>query len=501
MTNLTLSIMIAISTLFFVFALICFKNIRYGIYAVIFSMPLYLLKFSIFGIPTTVLEMMICILFLVWILNEFHHLLFCHFEPVKVRNLKAILHRNNIYFKAVFGFLNRFAHFEMTKRDKTLNVLNFGIVLLFLGLTISTLNSSDFKTSLGIFKGWFIDPFLFFLVFTNVIKKEKHIILSLKILLASGIAVSLISIFYLLNSNLTFDGRLKAFFLSPNHLAMYISPACLIALFFLLSKLSFPQRRESIATINIQYLIFLIIILIPLYFTYSYGAFLGISAGIIWLFYKIYKSKLSFPRRRESIATINNKLYNKSKTKEQINFKSSSFLRILIGVILISFIIFTTSNKLDQIINSENRSSFHSRLMVWNASVEIIKDSPFFGIGPGTFQDVYLSYSKNFDEPYLEWAVPQPHNIFLAFYLQTGLIGFIGFVLILFWFFANNNLKNKFNIQYSIFNILICLMIYILIHGLVDTTYWKNDLSLMLWMIIGIMVVLRRMSNDTQYIK
>ncbi|MCK4524872.1 MAG: O-antigen ligase family protein, partial [Candidatus Andersenbacteria bacterium] len=115
---------------------------------------------------------------------------------------------------------------------------------------------------------------------------------------------------------------------------------------------------------------------------------------------------------------------------------------------------------------------------------EIIKDNSLFGIGPGTFQETYLSYAEKFDEQYLEWAVPQPHNIFLAFYLQTGLIGFIGFVLILIWFFKRMN--GAVPHSYNIINV---LMIYILIHGLVDTTYWKNDLSLMFWLLIGMAIV------------
>ena len=113
--------------------------------------------------------------------------------------------------------------------------------------------------------------------------------------------------------------------------------------------------------------------------------------------------------------------------------------------------------------------------MIWSAAGEIIKDNHVFGIGPGTFQKTYLSYAEKFDEPYLEWAVPQPHNIFLAFYLQTGLIGFVGFLLILYWFFSRKHLR----MSPVIANV---LMIYILIHGLVDTTYWKNDLSVMFWM-------------------
>ncbi len=389
-------------------------------------MPLYLWRFSIFGIPTTVLEIMIYILFLVWIINGVHSL--------ECKN---------------FG-LNKINSYRLKPE---LQILNIGIALLFLGLIISTFNSSDLKTSLGIFKGWFVDPFLFFVVFISVIKKEKHIVLVLKSWLASGVAVSLISIFYLLNNDLTFDGRLKAFFLSPNYLSMYLAPVFLIALFSLGARAS----ARKCLTIGLKPLLLIsIIILIPLCFTYSYGAFLGIFIAMIYLLTIGLKPLLRI-----------------------------SNIKYLIFLIIISLsLIFISSSRFDQIINSENRSSFHSRLMVWNASAEIIKDNPLFGIGPGTFQDSYLSYAEKFDEPYLEWAVPQPHNIFLAFYLQTGLIGFAGFVLILFWFF-----NSKFQIPNSKFQIPLCLMIYILIHGLVDTTYWKNDLALMFWIIIGMMIV------------
>ncbi|MCK5466412.1 O-antigen ligase family protein, partial [Candidatus Parcubacteria bacterium] len=420
---------------------------------------------------------MIYILFLIWALNGAHSLLFCHFEPVRVRNLRALLCKKNVYIKIVLRSLNRFAHFEMTKKEDALNILNVGIVLLFLGLAISTFNSFDLRTSLGIFKGWFIDPFLFFVVFINIIKKEEHIASTLKSWIASGVVVSLVGIFYLLNNNLTFDGRLKAFFLSPNHLAMYLAPAFLIALVLLLNRLSFLRRQESTATINnrlrviqnikevfsIKYLvlsIFLLIILIPLYCTYSYGAFLGIFVGIIYLLI----SRIKFTQWRPIL-----------------NIKYLIFL-IIIFTIFISI----TAIKSDQVINSNERSSFHSRLMIWNASAEIIKDNPLLGIGPGTFQDVYLLYAEKFDEPYLEWAVPQPHNIFLAFYLQTGLIGFVGFILILFWFFDYR--RDAIN-RVSTENI---LMICILVHGLIDTTYWKNDLALIFWLIIGMMVVSRR---------
>ncbi len=414
---------------FFVFTIICAKNIRYGVYTVIFSMPLYLVRFSIGGIPTTALETMIYILFLVWI-----------FSRIK---------KNNFYSDLSDNFGNFIC------MDKNNFLLSIGITLLFLGLAISTLNSIDLRISLGIFKGWFVDPFLFFIVFISVIKKNKHIVLSLKSWIFSGVVVSLFSIFYLLNNELTFDGRLKAFFLSPNHLAMYLAPVFLIVLFFLLNI-------KKVSSIKYQVLsVVSIIILIPLYFTYSYGAFLGIFAGIL---YFVFKNGT-----------------NKRRTKIK-NIYLMSFI-----ILILSGFVFVSSNKFDQIANSENRSSFHSRLMIWNAVGKIIKDNPIFGIGPGTFQKTYLSYAEKFDEPYLEWAVPQPHNIFLSFYLQTGLIGFVGFILILFWFFKYN-CRREGALFYPC-GIIIVLMIYILIHGFVDTTYWKNDLALMFWLIIGIRLV------------
>ena len=422
-------------------------------------MPLYLWRFSIFGIPTTVLEVMIYILFLAWVINEIRKNNFCaYFSGAQLRSFGAELLKNKN------------------------SVLSIGIVLLFLGVIISTFNSSDLRTSLGIFKGWFLDPFLFFIVFVNIIKKERHLILVLKSWLASGAAVSSISIFYLLNNDLTFDGRLKAFFLSPNHLSMYLAPAFLIGLFFLLNDKKLNKKVFSIKYLVLS--IFLLIILIPLYFTYSYGAFLGIFIAMVWLFYKTTKKDLSFPQGWGSIATINNSLRIIQNIKKILNIKYLIFL-----IIIISIFISITAVKFDQVINSNDRSSFHSRLMIWNASIEIIKDNPLFGIGPGTFQDVYLLYTEKLEEPYLEWAVPQPHNIFLAFYLQTGLIGFAGFILILFWFFNRRRDEALPRLHWQIINI---LMIYILVHGLVDTTYWKNDLALIFWLVIGMMVVSQR---------
>ena len=116
--------------------------------------------------------------------------------------------------------------------------------------------------------------------------------------------------------------------------------------------------------------------------------------------------------------------------------------------------------------------------MIWKSAFYIIKDHPIIGIGPGMFQKYYLDYQKFFP-PYLDWAVPYPHNIFLAFLSQAGVFGFISFLWLIILFFKNTLLKNA-----PYFTYISGAMIYILSHGLVDTLYWKNDLCIMFWIIL-----------------
>ncbi|MFZ2970860.1 MAG: O-antigen ligase family protein [Minisyncoccia bacterium] len=473
-----------------IFSAIAFRNVCHGAYLVIFSMPLYLWRFSVLGIPSTALEAMIYILFLVWIINLRTFPFFVIPAPCLPAGRKAGIHycdKSKLFSQGLISNLAYTKHkidsrqiftppiggFKIFWNDTKTGVrknsmLNVGITLLFLGVIISTSISSDPKTSLGILKGWFLDPFLFFLVFISIVKTKDQIVLSLAAWLFSGAAVSIISIFYLLNGELTFDGRLSAFFLSPNHLAMYLAPAFLIVFAFLIKNEPFVLKkilseeaklpignlvsfREAFFSRKLQVIV-LTIISIPLYFTHSYGAFLEISADLFYMFGK--------------------GIFKEGQSKKKKSYLAAALIILSLGVVF-------GYSKMDQIENSNGRSSLHSRLMIWNASGEMIKESPLVGIGPGTFEEKYLSLSSKFKEPYLEWAVPQPHNIFLAFYLQTGLLGFIGFLLILLWFFKNKDETT----------ILKVLMLYFLFHGLIDTTYWKNDLALMFWLVLGLSAI------------
>jgi putative inorganic carbon (hco3(-)) transporter len=397
-------------------------NVQNLILLVVFSVPLYLIKFSIGGISTNILEILIYFLFIFFIFSE-----------------------KNIGFKDIY---------------KKYKIYILGIVLIFLGLLISTVINKNWYEGLGIIKGWFSDPLLLAFVIIESIKTRKDSENILKSLYLSTLVVSLIGIFYLISGNLTYDFRLKAFYLSPNYLAMFLSPAVFIGIYlFQFQSAKFKvQNYSSKFKINLwlSFLIFsLLIIILNLYLTYSYAAWISIilALAITLLIQKKWKIILM-------IATI--------------------FLAIFATQI--------SNTKLNKL--TAPRSSLESRIMIWHSASKILKDNPFFGIGPGNFQNKYLEYQKYFP-PYLEWAVPQPHNLYIAFWLESGILGLSGFLLIIFVWLKNiiPQIKNQKNSHALLAATLFSIMIYILIHGLFDTPYWKNDLSVIFWIIFSLGII------------
>ena len=58
---------------YLLFLFLCLKNLKYGIYWVIFTLPVYLIRFQIGPLPMTLLEGEILILFLVWLIKSLNH--------------------------------------------------------------------------------------------------------------------------------------------------------------------------------------------------------------------------------------------------------------------------------------------------------------------------------------------------------------------------------------------------------------------------------------------
>jgi len=404
------------------------KILTWGICLVVFCLPLYLARFSVLAIPTTVLELMIYALFVFWLLDKL------------IRNTK----------------------YEI----RTTRLLFVPIILILIGVTLATVFSSDPRTSAGIWKAWFIDPLLLFIVLISSIKNSEQIKKVFYSLFLSGTIVSVISLVYLIQGKLDPVGRLQAFYNSPNYLAMYLAPALIIGVgYYLFIFLASPSEACSGMSPSLPrscvgdharfglithkkiipsafILLFVVCLLLSIIFTHSYGAWLGIIVAIGF-------ASLRLVTRRA---------------------------RLLLLALILLLVLF-----LGYFALMHRESSFDARLIIWQNTWQIFKNNPILGIGPGTL--------GNYFSPYPEWGVPQPHNIYLAFLLQTGIIGFIGFIWLLIWFFrpaADQPQAGKLRL------LLMMIMVYILVHGLVDTTYWKNDLSVVFWIVVGLMAILSK---------
>lgn len=326
------------------------------------------------------------------------------------------------------------------------------ISLIFIGLLMSLVVNDSRMTGLGIIKSWFVAPLLFlWLIRENMPDEKRNNIL--KALYVSGLGVSLIALGYLAFGKVTFDGRLQAFFNSPNYLAMYLAPAIIIGSVFLIEKMKKSSRQYNA---DKALWLFLPVILLAFFFTFSYAAWIAVIAalGAVWIILGIHN--------KESVVKV--------------------ALSVLVILFLLGSILFSQagSQKMRDLVTLDERSSLSSRVMIWKSAAKILKDNWIMGVGPGNFQQTYLQYQKYFP-PYLEWAVPHPHNIFLAFWLQAGIIGLIGFMsLITVWFWKA--LKNKKPRDEALRYAVLGIMLYILFHGLADTTYFKNDLAVIFWL-------------------
>lgn len=318
------------------------------------------------------------------------------------------------------------------------------VVIILLSLSLSVFFNNNFRVGLGIIKGWFIFPLILALISIDIFREKKT--QALKFFYAGAVGVATLALLGFFLGQITYDGRLQGIFNSPNYLAMYLAPAILIGLMLAQNKNVKIKTENYNLNIKSFYYLSLVMILAVLYLTYSYAAWiaLALTAVIIFILNKKFAVKLVF------------------------------LVLLLAGAL---FYFQADKSKWVDFVNLNERSSFASRLMIWQSAGKIIADNPILGIGPGNFQDRYLAYQKYYP-PYLEWAVPHPHNLYLAFYLYAGIMGLAAFLMLIF-FWIKKILAQK---KEAIYVIALGIIIYFLLHGLVDTTYFKNDLAVIFWL-------------------
>ena len=453
-----------IITYFILFFILNRLNIKSAILILIFALPAYLIRFTIFGIPSTLLEISILTVFLNWLFNN---------RQILFKNILRKRKDKENRQPYPFGW-------EM------ILILTIAFVSIFIGGTTSS--------ALGIFKAYFLEPALLFILILNNFKNEKGIKQIILMLSLSSIMISLMAIWQKITGQFIANDfwaqaatrRVVSFYGYPNAVALIIGP--IIPLMF---KELISGFRDKINIKRILYQIFMLIGVITglaaIYFAKSKGALLALSLTLLIVLFIKLKNKLKI---------------------------------IVLGLLLIIIPAFVYWQKDKISLELSSSLSWQIRQLQWQETIKMLKDGNFIqGSGLAAYQNKIKPYHQegfffnkdadpNFrlkvvfgeDQNYRDdrWQPLEiylyPHNIFLNFWTEIGLIGALLFSLVIIKFLImslniyrkEKNKRNK-NMGLALFS----SMSVIIIHGLVDVPYFKNDLSALFWIIISLLAIIK----------
>jgi putative inorganic carbon (HCO3(-)) transporter len=124
------------------------------------------------------------------------------------------------------------------------------------------------------------------------------------------------------------------------------------------------------------------------------------------------------------------------------------------------------------------------RSHLWDATLQMLRDHPVFGAGLSGFATAIAPYwNANHPDRFT-----YPHNIVLNFWTETGILGLVAFAAIMGVAFARawRGWRRSDNEWRVIHLGVFVALVAVLVHGLVDVPYWKNDLSLEFWALLGL---------------
>lgn len=385
-----------------------------GLGLVAAALPVYLIRFTVFGIPTTLLELAIYAL----VLGTAIHL-------------------------AVQGQLR----LRLNQAWERLAPYRWPLLAILLTASLATRFSVDLRASLGAFKAWYLDAALVLLL----VVLWRY---SVRPWLAGGLALgsSVLSAFGLWEFATAraalVDGRLNSVYESANYHALLTVPIIVLLIGLAIQWRAWRPWFGLAIALN----------LLALFLTFSYGGYLGLAAGLIALV-------LGLSSRRSK--------------------------RLLAVAWLVVVVVFFASQpgteKFQRLDDLTSRSSASVRLQIWRTTARMITEHPWLGVGPGAYELVYRQTVPRVVFPPLEWLVALPHNFVLAVLSQTGSLGLTAVLWLLIAFFRQCRRRGD-----PLGLTLTAVMVSLLVHGLVDTPYFKNDLAVLFVLIVGLSHTSRR---------
>lgn len=130
-------------------------------------------------------------------------------------------------------------------------------------------------------------------------------------------------------------------------------------------------------------------------------------------------------------------------------------------------------------------NSLVSRVDIYKMDLHMIVSNPLLGVGLNQFQSYFAQNQERvLGHKYPESQIPpHAHNFFAGMWINLGVFGFLGMltlVLGIFW-------RNKFNPA----NPAVFVLLAIMMHGLIDSYYWRQEIAYTFWLIAALCYLYR----------
>ena len=175
--------------------------------------------------------------------------------------------------------------------------------------------------------------------------------------------------------------------------------------------------------------------------------------------------------------------------------------KIVVSVLLVGVLLFVVVAPINNYIISKvffNDLSGQLRINIWQGAISLLKTSPVIGVGLSGYQTLIPDFQARYYHPDTNELIsvethPYPHNLFLSLWSEIGLLGWLLFIfiIIMFWHNAWQCIKKQEIYALSVMG----AMLVVLVHGLVDTPYFKNDLAVLFWFLIALVIFLKQSLN------
>lgn len=164
---------------------------------------------------------------------------------------------------------------------------------------------------------------------------------------------------------------------------------------------------------------------------------------------------------------------------------------LLAPLIVIGMLIFTTQPALrTKVIDEVTFQTWPGqvRLTIWEETWNMLKDRPILGAGLAGYSIVFADYHE---ATYIE-IFQYPHNILFNVWSETGILGVFAFGWILWVWATHKGRRDRLHIAS------VTVLLALLIHGLVDVPYFKNDLAIVFWALVFLTVFSRIDENESE---